>query len=90
MLGVLVPEMKGSVAPSRAKCAVLRVKGDGVDGEDVGIVDTRGGLRSVAFETEIGAAIFFLDVLYGAAAFDATDGKTAPIAEAGDDSCLPF
>jgi len=53
MLRVLVPEVEGTVATGRAKRAVLRVEGDGVDRVHVGHVILRG--VAVAFEGEVHA-----------------------------------
>lgn len=103
MLGVLVPEMEGAVAAGGAEGAVLRVEGDGIDAVDICVVVARGagggGARArarrgdggaVAFEGEVCGGVFILDVLDGAAAFDAADGETRAVVEAGDDAGLPF
>lgn len=44
----------------------------------------------MAFEAEIGGRVFLLDVLDGAAAFDAADCEAGGVSEAGDDAGLPF
>lgn len=54
VLGVLVPEMEGSVGTGGAEGAVDRVEGDVVDGVTFG--DLVGGRVAVALEGEVGAA----------------------------------
>ena len=74
VFGVLVPEVECAVAAGGAEGTMLGVKAYGVDAVDVADVPAacRGGL-TVAFEAEVGGGILFLDVLDGAAAFDAAD-----------------
>ena len=90
VLGVLVPEVEGPVRASGAEGAVLWVEGDGVDGEDVTAVAVVLRRLAVAFEAEVVALVFFLDVLDGAAPFDAADCEAAAVGEGADYSCLPL
>ena len=90
VFGVLVPEMEAAVAAGGAEGAVLRVEGDGVDAVDVADVALRGRRRAVAFEREVGRGVLVLDVLDGAASFDAADGEPAVVVEARDHAGLPF
>lgn len=53
VLGVLVPEVEGTVATGGAEGAMLGVEGDCVDGVDFGDVPGRRVLLSVAFEGEV-------------------------------------
>lgn len=82
--------MESPVTACGAECAVLRMERYGVDGVDISVVDAAGSGGAVAFEGEICAAIFFLDVLDRASTFYASDGEAAPVVEAGHDSSLPF
>ena len=52
VLGVLVPEVEGTVGAGGAEGTVDGVEGDVVDGEDVG--DVVGGRVAVALEGEVG------------------------------------
>ena len=88
MFGVLVPEVESAVGAGGAEGAVDGVEGDGVDGVDVaGVVD---GVAAVAFEGEVVALVLVVDVLDGAAAFDAADGKSRAVSEGADDARLPL
>ena len=88
VFGVFIPEVEGPVGAGGAEGAVDGVKGDGVDGVDVaGVVD---GVAAVAFEGEVVALVFVVDVLDGAAAFDAADGKSRAVSEGADDARLPL
>jgi hypothetical protein len=51
MLGNSIPKVKCAVRTGGAECAVLRVKGDGVDGINVGHIVLR--RVSVAFEGKV-------------------------------------
>ena len=88
VFGVFVPEVEGAVAAGGAEGAVHGVEADGVDGEDVAsVVD---GIAAVAFEAEVVALVFVVDVLDGAAAFDTADREARAICKRADGSRLPF
>ena len=90
MLGVLVPEVEGSVAAGGAEGAVDGVEGYRVHGVDVADVAVIGWGLAVAFEAEVGGGVFLLDVLDRATAFDGADGEAGGVGEASDDARLPF
>ena len=90
VLGVAVPEMKGPVTACRGESAVFGMEGDCINTVDIADILLVGWSVSVALETEIVACILLFDVLNGAASFDASDGETVCILEAGDDSRLVF
>ena len=90
MLRILIPEMERAVATGGAEGAVLRVERDGVDGVDVADVAGVRWWLAVAFEAEVRAVVFFLDILDGAAAFNAANSEAGRVSEAGDYARLPF
>ena len=90
VFGIFVPEMEGAVGAGGAEGAVDGMEVDGVDRVHVARVAVVGRGLAVAFEAEIVALVFVLDVLHGAAAFDATDCETCAIGEGGDDASLEF
>lgn len=90
VFGVLVPEMESSVAACCAKGAVDRVEANGVDGEDVADVAVVGRCLTMAFETEVVAGVFVVDVLDRAAAFYTAHCETCAVAEGADYAGLPL
>lgn len=90
VLGVLVPEVEGTVTSSGAKCAVDGVEADGVDGVDVADVTVGWGSFTVALEGEVGRGILILDVLDSTATFDTADGEARGVGEAADYPRLPL
>lgn len=90
VLGVLVPEVERAVTSSGAKRAVLGVEGNRVQRVNVADVSGVAWRFAVAFETEVRAVIFFLDVLDSAAAFDTTNCKASGVPKTTNRSRLPF
>lgn len=88
MFGVLVPEVKGPVAAGSTEGAVHGVEGDGVDGVDVTAVVDR--VTTVAFEAEVVALVFVVDVLDSASALDTPHREPGPICEGTHNPRLPF
>lgn len=66
------------------------VEADGVDRVDLLCVACVGWCLAVAFEGEVVRLVFFFNVLYCAAAFDAADGEAGCVGETGHDAGLPF
>lgn len=90
MLGILIPEVEGTVATRSAERTVDRVEGDGVDGVDVADIAVVRWRLTVALETEVRAGVLVLDVLNGAATFDTAHGKARRVGEAADYPRLPL
>ena len=90
VLGVLVPEVEGTVATGGAEGTVDGVERDGVDRVDVTDVAIGGRGLAVALEGEVGGLVLLLDVVDGAATLDTADGVTGCIAEAADYPRLPL
>lgn len=90
MLGILIPEMERPIATRRAKRAVDGVKRNRVDRIHIADIACIRRAFAMAFETEIRAGVFILDVLDGAAALDGADGEARGVCEAADDACLVF
>lgn len=88
MLGVLIPEVEGTVTAGGAEGAVDGVEGDGVDGVDV--VDIALRSLTVALETEVVGGVLVLDILDRTAALDTADGEASGSREAADYSRLPL
>ncbi len=92
VFSVLVPEVKGTVTACGAESAVLWMEGDGVNGVDATDVAVWPRARRVAvtFEGKVEVCVFLLNILDGAAAFDAADCKAHSVGETADDSGLVF
>jgi len=90
VFSILVPEVIGAVAACGAEGTVNRVPRDGVDTVDPGQVAIGSVLLTMALEGEIGALILIIDVLHGAATFNASYSKSGGVQEAANDACLPL
>lgn len=90
MLGILVPEMEGTVATCSAEGAVDRMEGDGI--HRVNVVDISLVWRSFAMtlEAEVGTRVLVLNILNGATSFDTANSETSGIRKAADYPCLPL
>lgn len=64
VFGVFVPEVEGSVAAGCGEGAVDRVEGDGVYGEDFGVVSCGGVGLAVAFEGEVFAVAVLISLAH--------------------------
>lgn len=90
MLGILVPEVEGTVTTGSAEGSVDGVEADGVDGVDVADVAVVGWGFTVALKGEVGGGIFLLDVLDGTTALNTANGKSGSISKAADYPRLPL
>ena len=63
MLRVLIPEVEGAVAAGGGESAVLRVKGNGVNGVDFSHVAVIWVVDAVAFKGEICTVVRWIDLL---------------------------